>query len=250
MEIEDRRLGSCSVVQSVANPRPIKDFPSNGPRTMTNFLESRIAMVDCQIRPSDVTRYNVIDAMLSVPREAFVPQIYRDVAYADKHVPLGEGRVVLEPRVCGKMLDALALTNRDLVLDIGCGLGYMAALAGQMAEAVVAVEEIEDLAEQASQALVAGESDNVVVETGSLVEGSPEHGPYDAMIIEGAVHTVPDTILDQLKEDGRIAAIFMDGQVGQCKIGKKAAGQVTWRRVFDATAPVLVDFAQEKAFEF
>ena len=243
-------------LREVAQERDVWQTASNfqqsqmGKSHMANFQESRVAMVDCQVRPSDVTRYTVIDAMLTVPREAFVPQAYQSVAYADQHIPLSEGRVLLDPRVCGKMLDALALTKDDLVLDIGCGLGYVAALAGQMSEAVVAVEELDELADHAEQALIAQEADNVVLEKGRLANGSSEHGPYDAIIIEGAVETVPDQILEQIKEDGRIAAIFMDGKVGQCKIGKRAAGQVTWLRAFDATAPVLVDFAQEKAFEF
>ena len=217
---------------------------------MTNFLQSRIAMVDCQVRPSDVTRYTVIDAMLSVPREAFVPQQFRNVAYAGEHIPMSGNRVVLDPRVTGKMLDVLALTQNDLVLDVGCGLGYIAALAGQMSEAVIAVEADEGLAALASEALAGIEADNVMVSTGDLAGGDPAHGPYDAIIIEGGVEAVPDALLGQLKENGRIAAIFMDGTVGQCHLGRMAGGRVTWRRAFDATAPVLDGFAREKAFEF
>jgi len=217
---------------------------------MTNFQQARIAMVDCQVRPSDVTRYTVIDAMLSVPREQFVPPQFRNVAYAGEHIPLGGSRVILDPRVTGKMLDALALTQDDLVLDVACGTGYIAALAGQMAEAVIALEADEDIAAQASEVLTGIEADNVVVHTGSLTDGADMHGPYDAVLIEGGVEVVPETILSQLKENGRIAAIFMDGNVGQCRLGRMSQGQVTWRRAFDATAPVLEGFAREKAFEF
>lgn len=207
-------------------------------------------MVDCQVRPSDVTRYTVIDAMLSVPREVFVPQQYRNVAYAGEHIPIGESRVVLDPRVTGKMLDALALTQNDLVLDVGCGYGYMAALVGQMAEAVIAVEADEDLSTQAVDLLATHEADNVAVVEGELHSGAPAHGPYDAIVIEGGVESVPGALLSQLKEDGRIAAIFMEGAVGQCRIGRMTGGNVSWRRAFDATAPVLSGFAREKAFEF
>jgi len=217
---------------------------------MTNFLEARISMVDCQVRPSDVTRYTVIDAMLSVPREAFVPQMYRNVAYMGEHIPLSAHRVVLDPRVTGKLLDGLALTPDDLVLDVGCGLGYIAALAGQMSEAVIALESDDDLANQATDHLATAEADNVVMVRGDLTQGAAMHGPYDAIIIEGGVESVPDAILSQLKEDGRIAAIFMSGTVGQCRIGKMTSGRVTWRRAFDATAPILDGFALEKAFEF
>ena len=207
-------------------------------------------MVDCQVRPSDVTRYTVIEAMLTVPRETFVPQQYRNVAYAGEHIPLSPGRVVLDPRVTGKMLDALALTKDDLVLDIGSGLCYLAALAGQMSEAVIAVEEDAEMSAQSIDNLATIEADNVIVHEGALIEGAPQHGPYDAMLIEGAVETVPDSLLSQIKEGGRIAAIFMEGSVGQCRIGHMSGGQVTWRRAFDATAPVLDGFTREKAFEF
>ncbi len=223
---------------------------ANGLLLMTNYETARTAMVDCQVRPSDVTRYTVIDAMLSTKREAFVPSQLRDVAYAGDHIPLGEGRVVLDPRVTGKMLDVLALTKDDLVLDIGCGHGYIAALCGHMAEAVIAVDAQDAFVAAATQALVAHEADNVVVEKAELTEGTPAHGPYDAILIEGAVETVPDALLAQLKEGGRIAAIFLDGDVGQCRLGVMSGGAVTWRRAFDATAPLLPGFSVEKAFVF
>ncbi len=207
-------------------------------------------MVDCQVRPSDVTRYPVIDAMLTVPREAFVPQQFRNVAYAGEHISLGGARVVLDPRVTGKMLDALAPTKSDMVLDVGCGFGYMAALLGRMSEAVIAIEPDADMASEATQRLAEQEADNVVVEVADLWDGAAAHGPYDVMVIEGAVETVPEGLLAQLKENGRIAAIFMDGAIGQCKIGRMSGGAVTWRRAFDATAPVLDGFKREKAFEF
>ena len=217
---------------------------------MATFDQARTAMVDCQVRPSDVTRYPVIDAMLRVPRETFVPQSHRNVAYAGDHIPLGPGRVVLDPRVTGKLLDLLALTEDDLVLDIGCGYGYLAALAGEMAQAVIGLESDAEMAAQAQSNLVAYEADNVVVETGPLVGGASDHGPYDAILIEGGVEMVPEAISDQLKEDGRIAAIFVDGNVGNCRIGRMSGGRVTWRSAFDATAPLLDGFAKEKVFEF
>ena len=105
---------------------------------MTDFNAARIAMVDCQVRPSDVTRYPIIEAMLNVAREEFVPPSLRNVAYAGDHIPLAPGRVVLDPRVMGKMLDLAEIQPSDLVLDIGSGLGYGTALMGHMGEAVVA----------------------------------------------------------------------------------------------------------------
>lgn len=217
---------------------------------MTDFAAARGAMVDCQIRPSDVASYPIILAMLKVPREEFVPASLRPVAYLGEHVPLAPRRVVLDPRVFAKMLDAIDVGPADLVLDVGCGLGYSAAILSRMAQAVIAVEEIPELAVEAEAALAAHGADNVVVETGPLAQGRAEHGLYDAVVIEGGVERVPQAIEDQLKPGGRIVAIFMSGAYGQARIGVRTPEGIAWRRAFDAAAPVLPGFEAAKAFEF
>jgi protein-L-isoaspartate(D-aspartate) O-methyltransferase len=217
---------------------------------MIDFAAAREAMVDCQVRPSDVTLYPIISAMLAVPREDYVPAAMRPVAYLGANVPLAPGRVVIDPRVFAKMLDAIAIGPTDLVLDVGCGMGYSAAVIARMAEAVIALEEDEDLAAEAESALSAHGVDNVAVETGPLAGGVPAHGLYDAIVIEGAVERLPEALADQLKPGGRIVAIFMDGALGQARLGLRTAGGVAWRWAFDATAPVLPGFAAAKAFEF
>lgn len=217
---------------------------------MIDFAAAREAMVDCQVRPSDVTRFPIIAAMLAVPREEFVPEALKPVAYLGEHVPLAPGRVLLDPRVFAKLLDALNVGPTDLVLDIGCGFGYSAAVLAKMAEAVVALEEVPALAERAGQLLSAQSVDNAVVETGPLAAGVAAQGPFDAIMIEGAIELLPQAILDQLKPGGRIAAIFVDGRNGQGRIGLHVGHGIAWRRVFDASAPVLPGFAATKAFEF
>ncbi|MBU2889112.1 protein-L-isoaspartate O-methyltransferase family protein [Celeribacter halophilus] len=215
---------------------------------MPDFTQLRTTMVDTQVRPSDVTKFPIIEAMLTVPRENFVPEEKRAVAYVGDHVDLGNGRVVLDPRILAKMLDALNIENDELVLDLGCGLGYSSAVIARMAQAVVAVEEDEALAEEAAKALVANGSDNVVLETGPIAKGEPQHGPYDVVIVQGGVEEMPEDILSQVKEKGRICAIFIDGALGIVRIGYKIDGEITWRMVFNATAPVLPGF--EKRAEF
>lgn len=217
---------------------------------MIDFAAAREAMVDCQVRPSDVTRYPIIKAMLDVPREAFVPAALRPVAYLGEHVPLGPRRVVLDPRVFAKMLDALAIGPKDFVLDVGCGLGYSSAVIADMAEAVIAQEEDAAMAAEAQAALAAHGADNAVVETGPLAEGIPAHGPYDAILIEGGIEQLPEALGAQLKVGGRIAAIFMEGAFGQARLGLRTAHGVAWRRIFDAAAPVLPGFEAAKSFEF
>lgn len=217
---------------------------------MTDFATAREAMVDRQVRPADVTLYPIIEAMLAVPREAYVPDALRPIAYLGDHVPLANGRVLLDPRVFAKMLDALNPGPSDLVLDLGCGTGYSTAVLTRMAEAVIALEEDPTLAAEAERLLSLHAIDNAVVETAPLARGVPEHGPFDAVIVEGAVETLPDAILDQVKPGGRIVAIFAAGAGGQARLGLRTPQGVTWRRLFDATAPVLPGFAATKAFEF
>ena len=221
-----------------------------GAHAMTDFAAAREAMVDRQVRTADVTRYPIIAAMLEVPREDFVPDALRPVAYLGEDVPLAPGRVLLDPRVFAKLLDALNPGPRDLVLDVGSGLGYSAAVLARMSEAVVALEEDELMAAEAELLLPAHGIDNAVVQAGPLVKGVPQHGPFDAIVIEGAVERLPKAFEDQLKPGGRIAAVFVDGRSGQARLGLRAGNGIAWRWIFDATAPVLPGFEATKAFEF
>ncbi|WP_040605186.1 protein-L-isoaspartate O-methyltransferase family protein [Sagittula stellata] len=215
---------------------------------MSDFATRRRMMVDTQVRPSDVTEFPIIEAMLTVPREAFVPRDRIEAAYVSEHVPLGGGRVLLDPRVFSKMLDALDISNADLVLDVGSGLGYSAAVIARIAEAVVAVEDDETRASEAQSLLSEHHADNVVLHEGPLDAGAAEHGPYDVVIVEGGVETLPDTLCDQLKEGGRMAVIFMEGELGTVRVGRKYDGEINWRFAFNGTAPVLPGFTKEEAF--
>ncbi|MFW2543819.1 protein-L-isoaspartate O-methyltransferase family protein [Primorskyibacter sp. 2E107] len=215
---------------------------------MTDFATRRRMMVDTQVRPSDVTEFPIIDAMLTVPREAFVPRERIEAAYADAPVDLGGGRVLLEPRTFSKMLDALNLSNSDFVLDLGAGYGYSAAVIARIAEAVVAVEDDEDRIAEAQTLLTEHHADNVIPYRAALADGAAEHGPYDAIIIEGGVEVLPDGLMDQLKDGGRIAVIFMQNALGTVRIGHKVDGKVNWRFAFNATAAILPGFEKKAAF--
>ena len=214
---------------------------------MQDYAARRTMMVDTQVRPNDVTKYPIIEAMLNVPREAFVPDARREAAYVGEDVEIAPGRVLLEPRNFAKMLEVLDIQPGDLVLDVGAGLGYSAAVIARMAEAVVAIEE-DGLAQQAEATLAAMGADNVAVVTGALTDGAPKHGPYDAILIEGGVGQVPEALLAQLKEGGRVVAIFMDGALGTTRLGHKIDGVVAWRYAFNAAAPVLPGFAATQEF--
>lgn len=216
---------------------------------MTDFTARRTMMVDTQVRPSDVTKFPIIDAMLKVARENYVPVAQREAAYLGENLNLGDGRILLEPRTLAKMLDALAIGNDELVLDIGCAYGYSAAVIAHMAEAVVAVEEDEQMAKEAQETLMTADADNVIVHQGPLAEGAAQHGPYDVVIVQGGVGMVPDAILAQLKVGGRIACLFMEGALGEVRLGYKREDGISWRKMFNAGAPVLAGFARERAFQ-
>lgn len=215
---------------------------------MPDYTLRRKVMVDTQVRPSDVTKFPIIDAMLSVPREKFVPDASREAAYAGEHVPLRAGRVVLDPRILAKMLDALEFDGDELVLDIGGGLGYSSALMSRMAQAVVLLEEDAELADEAQIQLSEIGADNVIVQIGALSSGDTEHGPYDVIIIQGGIEDLPAAISSQLKEDGRIACLFMDGAFGSVKIGYKIDGVISWRFAFNGGAPILPGFERQQEF--
>ena len=234
----------------VATPRLLwQDLATRTNQTdefrMSEFATRRVMMVDTQVRPSDVTKFPIIDAMLSVPREVYVPDDRREAAYVGENLDLGPGRVVLEARTLAKLLDALDIQPGEMVLDLGCGLGYSAAVIARLADTVVAVEEDESLAADAQRLLSEEGVDNAVVVAGPLADGAAKHAPYDVITVQGGVEIVPEALLAQLKDGGRIGAVFMDGALGTARIGLQVAtGGITWRSVFNATAPVLARFPQ------
>jgi len=215
---------------------------------MTDFAQRRTMMVDTQVRPNDVTSYPVIEAMLNVPREQFVPETLRDVAYAGHNIELGAGRVLFEPRTLGKMMEVLDLQSGDLVLNIAGGYGYTAALIARIAQAVVAVEEDAAMAAEAQARLADQDIFNAVVVTGPLSEGYPSQAPYDAILIEGAVEEFPAALADQLRDGGRVTALFREGNLGTVSIGRKVDGRINWRFAFHAEAPVLPGFRKVQGF--
>lgn len=215
---------------------------------MSAYSARRVMMVDTQVRPQDVTKFPIIEAMLAVPREVYVPADKREAAYVGENISLGGDRVMLEARTLAKMLDALDIQPGDVVLDLGCGLGYSSAVIARMADAVVAVEENEALAAEAQRVLASEGVDNVAVVAGPLAEGCAKGGPFDAIMLQGGVQEIPQALIAQLKDGGRIAALFMDGPLGAVKIGHKTGSKMVWRFAFNAAAPVISGFAARHEF--
>lgn len=215
---------------------------------MTDFVTRRRVMVDTQVRPSDVTKFPIIEAMLDVPREDFVPDSLREAAYSGGNIDLGNGRVLLEPRTLAKMLDAVDLQPDELVLDVGAALGYSTAVAARMAQVVVALEEDEQMASEAQSLLLEAGADNAIVHQGPLAEGAEEHGPYDVILVQGGVEDLPQPISDQLKDGGRIVCLFVEQALGVVRVGYKSRETISWRYEFNAGAPVLPGYETQQAF--
>ena len=217
---------------------------------MTDFAARRTMMVDTQVRPSDVTKFPIIDALLSVPKEQFVPDNLREAAYVGENLNIGGGRVLLEARTFAKMLDALDIQPGHVVLDVACGLGYSTAVLAEMAEFVVGIENDEDRATEAQRLLSDHGVDNAAVMHASLTDGAAKSGPYHIIIIQGSVEEIPANLLEQLHDGGRIACVFAEDSLGVVRIGHKIDGQINWRYAFNASAPVLEGFEKAAAFAF
>lgn len=215
---------------------------------MSDYATRRSTMVDTQIRPADVTKFPIIEAMLSIRRERYVLDYQREAAYADALINLGGGRHILEPRTFGKMLDSLDIQSDELVLDVGYGLGYSSAVLGHFAEAVVGIEENEDLATEAEVVLASEGVLNVAALHGKLTEGAGQHAPFDVIMLQGTVEEIPEILLAQLNDGGRIAAIFNQRGQGAVRVGYKTSGHLSWRFAFNAFAPLLPGFAQHTNF--
>jgi protein-L-isoaspartate(D-aspartate) O-methyltransferase len=219
---------------------------------MADFAQARRVMVDRQVRTADVTDLRIIAALLDVPREAFVPAARRAVAYLDLDVPVNEsGRALLKPMVFAKLLQAAGIAETDHVLDVGCATGYSAAVLGKLAGHVVALEEDAAMARGARETLAQIGTSNIAVASGALAAGWAEGAPYDVIVVEGAVELVPDSLLSQLREGGRLVTVVGFGPMGKATLYRRAAGgHAGALPVFDAAAALLPGFAKPAAFVF
>jgi protein-L-isoaspartate(D-aspartate) O-methyltransferase len=219
---------------------------------MMDFAAARRMMVDGQVRTYDVTDLRLIASMLEVPRELFVPASQVDLVYSDRDLPLDKAgaRRLLKPMVFAKLLQAAEIGAQDHVLDVGCGSGYSAAVLGNLAASVVALEDDADLAQRARDALAGVGSANVSVVTGALTGGWPGRAPYDVIVLEGACQAAPAALCRQLKEGGRLVCLLGGAPVGKAMLYRKAGNDVSGWPVFDASAPLLPGFERAPEFVF
>ena len=221
---------------------------------MSGFSIARQKMVDGQVRPSDVTDYRIIDAMLALPREAFVPENQRALAYLDLDLDVSEGgsarRFLIKPVVTAKMLQAADIKGTDNVLVVGCATGYSAALAAKLAGQVTATEVEPSLAAKARDVLAELGIGNVTVRAADLSEGDTANAPYDVIVLNGATEITPDRLYRQLKDGGRLVGVFAMMQPQRATLVTHSHGDFGTRTLFDAAVPILPGLERLPAFIF
>ncbi len=216
---------------------------------MAGSAEPRLSMVDSQIRTNRVVDEALIGAMLELPREDFVPDRLAAVAYVDKDLPLDGGRFLMEPMVFARLVQMLAVSPGDIVLDIGCGTGYSSAVLARLCSTVVALECDAGMAETARRNLARADIDNVIVVDGELAAGYPDQAPYNAILLGGAVPEIGTALTDQLAENGRLAAVVTRGAPpGRATCAVRGGGGVSRRVAFDAATLPLPGFERAERF--
>lgn len=223
---------------------------------MDDFATARSKMVETQLRTEDVVDREVLAAMADVPREEFVPGRMRPLAYIDSDIQIKDAtdlsppRYLLAPAPMARLVQAAAVGKSDIVLDIGCGSGYSAAVLAKLADSVVALESDEELAARATENLVSLGIDNAAVVTGSLEAGYPSEGPYDVIFVGGAVEVVPESLSNQLKEGGRLVAVVGFGRWAPAMVYTLSDGDFAGSAAFNAAVQPLPGFRKPAAFVF
>ncbi|WP_038386727.1 protein-L-isoaspartate O-methyltransferase family protein [Bradyrhizobium elkanii] len=221
---------------------------------MTGFSTARQYMVDGQVRPSDVTDDRILDAMLTVPREVFVPAGKQALAYLDLDLDVAEGgatrRCLITPALLARMLQAAEIKATDRVLVVGCATGYAAAVVARFAADVSATESDPALAAKATTAFAQLGIQNITVKTAAAADGDAAGAPFDVIILNGATEIVPTGLFGQLKEGGRLAGGFSLLPPPRATLVTHSHGDFGHRELFDASAPVLPGFERLPAFVF
>ena len=216
-----------------------------------NFEQARFNMVEQQIRPWEVLDQDVLDLLMTVKREEFVPAVYRDLAFTEVEIPIGCGQVMLKPVIEGKVLQALRLGKADSVLEIGTGSGYFAALLAARTEWVRTIEIEPELVKLASANLARNGVENVVVVQGDGIGGWAERAPYDVIVVSGGLPFVPQALLEQLKVGGRLFAFVGEAPVMKARLVTcEAEGRFRTEDIFETVVPMLKDAPQRDGFSF
>ncbi|MGB5903606.1 MAG: protein-L-isoaspartate O-methyltransferase [Xanthobacteraceae bacterium] len=216
----------------------------------SDFVTARQRMVDGQVRTSDVTDPRVTEAMLTVPRETFVPESKVAMAYLDLDLEVGDNRFLQKPVVVARLLQAAEIRSTDTVLVVGCASGYTAALAAKLAQQVHATDPDAGLVARARASLDKLGLTTVSVTVAAPAEGDSAHAPYDVIVLEGATEVVPEHLYGQLKEGGRLVGVFATGNVQRATLVTHSHDDFGSRILFDASARLLPGMQRTPEFVF
>jgi protein-L-isoaspartate(D-aspartate) O-methyltransferase len=217
---------------------------------MSDYAVQRFNMVETQVRTNDVTDPRLLAAMSAIPRERFVPVSKRALAYADLPVEVAPGRYLADPRTFAKLLQLADIQPTDSVLDVACATGYSTVVIARLARAVTALEQDADLVRLAADLVPASGASNASVVQGGLTEGCKIKAPFNVIVINGAVETVPDALLNQLADGGKLVAIVRQEVQGRAYVYVRERGRVGSRADFDSAVPLLAGFRKVVGFVF
>ncbi|MFN3398248.1 MAG: protein-L-isoaspartate O-methyltransferase family protein [Sulfurimicrobium sp.] len=216
-----------------------------------DFAQARFNMVEQQIRPWNVLDQHVLDMLLDMRREDFVPSAYRDLAFVDMEIPLGHGEVMLTPKLEARIIQELNIRKTDKVLEVGTGSGYMTALLARGAHHVYSVEIVPEFKAQAEEKLRAHGVHNVTLEEGDAAQGWDRHGPYDVIALTGSVPVLPGAFFASLNPNGRMFVVEGDAPVMEAKrITRLGDGACRTTILFETCVPPLRHALQPQRFSF
>jgi protein-L-isoaspartate(D-aspartate) O-methyltransferase len=238
-----------TLIELCDNCKPSKNFAARA--AVMNLEQARLNMVESQIRPWEVLDQTVLDLLLAIKREEFVPEKYRTLAFADMEIPLGHGEVMLAPKVEARMLQALGIRKTDKILEVGTGSGYVTALLSKLGGQVVSVERLAEFSQSAARKLAGHGTRNAQLIIGDAAEGWPALAPYDAILLTGSVPVLPESFRHQLAVGGRLLAVVGEEPVMTATlVNRVAAGAFNSVGLFETSIPPLRNVKQPERFVF
>ena len=216
---------------------------------MDTYLENK-NMIDGQVKPLSNIEPSILEALYNIDRKDYIPENFRDFSYSEKNVYIGNGRYLPKPAITAKLLSALKVETLETVLIIGSGTGYSAAITSKIAETVICIEEDQDLITFSESIASSNSMNNIVFINNKLNKGYKDQGPYSCILIEGGIEEVPNIILDQIAEGGKLVTVIRQNDTGSAIKYIRKNNQIISQFLFSIEAPTLKSFEIAKKFKF
>ena len=216
---------------------------------MDTYLENK-NMIDGQVKPLSNIESSILEALYNIDRKDYVPENFKDFSYSEKNIYIGNGRYLPKAAITAKLLSALEVETSETVLIIGSATGYSAAIASKIAETVICIEEDQDLITFSESIVSSNSMNNIVFINNNLSKGYIDQGPYSCILIEGGIEEVPNIILDQIAEGGKLVTVIMQNDTGSAIKYSRKNNQIISQFLFSIEAPSLKSFEKAKKFIF